>query len=174
MKKLNCPHCKALIPRWGLIVRIHSPLCPVCKVQLGFSVKSAERAGAITGVILGVGVSTVLMLSPEKIWTWRFWGMMLPFGYVVGGINILAIGGLVPYDQGSWARSNWDLLPNVSGIRRRFLSLVFAALPVCALMLICADSLPLPIWLFSALPFIVVVLAILGYLRFDRNVEYGL
>src|SRR5947209_12096079 len=150
MKKLNCPHCKASFPTWWLILRIRSPVCPVCKSKLGFSVKSAQRAGAIGGLILGViGVSTVFVFGPEKIWTWGFWGVMLPFSYVLGYINMSAIGELVPYDQESWGRNKWELFPNVSGIRRKFLSLVFTVLPICALMLIFAHSLPIPMWLVS-------------------------
>src|SRR5947209_19814322 len=96
MKKLNCPHCKASFPTWRLILRIRSPVCPVCKSKLGFSVVSAQRIGAIGGLILGViSVLTVFVFGSEKIWTCGFWGVILPFSFSVGAIITFAGGELV-------------------------------------------------------------------------------
>jgi len=163
MKKLNCPHCKASFPRWRLILRIRSPVCPVCKSNSDFSVESAQRIGAIGGLILGViSGLTAFVFGAEKVWTWGFWGVMLPFSYVLSCISALAVGELVPNQHGSWGRNKWNLFPNVSGIRRKFLWLGFTVFPICALMLSFAHSLPLPIWLVSALTFIIVVVAVLG------------
>jgi len=122
MNKLHCPHCKVQFPKWRLILTIRSPICPVCKSKLGFSVESAQRIGAICGLIFGViNVLMVFVFGLEKIWTWGFWGVMLPFSYVLGRIMMLAVGELVPHEQASWGRNKWNLFPNVSGIRRRFL-----------------------------------------------------
>jgi hypothetical protein len=102
----------------------------------------------------------VFVFGTEKIWTWGFWGVMLPLSYVLGGIITLAVGELVPHEQGSWNPNRWNLFPNVSGIRRKFLWLEFTVFPICVLMLIFANS--LPIWLVLALSVIIIVVALLG------------
>ena len=166
MKKLNCPHCKARFPGWRLIVRMRSPVCPVCKSKLGFSVESAQRIGAIGGLILGViNVLTVFAFGTEKIWTWGFWGVMLPFTYVLSCIIMLAVVELVPYEDGSWGRNKWDVFPNVPGIHRKFLWLEFTVFPICAVILIFTPS--LPIWFLLALTFILIVVGLFGLI--DRK-----
>ena len=123
--------------------------------------ESAQRIGAIGGLILGaINVFTVFVFGTEKIWTWGFWGVMLLFSYVLGCIIMLTVGELVPHDHGSLGRNKWNLFPNVSGIRRKFLWLEFTVFPICVLMLIFANS--LPIWLVLVLSFIIIVVALLG------------
>jgi len=107
-------------------------------------VESAQRIGAICGLIFGIiNVLMVFVFGLEKIWTWGFWGVMLPFSYVLGRIMMLAVGELVPHEQGSWGRNKWNLFPNVSGIRRRFLWIEVVVIPICVVILIFADSLPI-------------------------------
>ena len=102
----------------------------------------------------------LFVFGTETIWTWGFWAVMLHFSYVLGCIIMLAVGDLVPHDQGSWGRNKWNLFPNVSGIRRKFLWTEFTVFPICALMLIFADSLPFRVVL--ALSLIMIVVFLLG------------
>jgi hypothetical protein len=126
-------------------------------------VESAHRIGAIGGLIFGgISVFTALVFSTEKMWTWSFWGVMLPFSYVLGCIIMLAVGELVLYEQGSWGHNKWNLFPNVSGIRRKFLWIEFTVFPICAVISVFARA--LPIWLVLALTFIIIVVALLGLL----------
>jgi hypothetical protein len=158
MKNLNCPNCKAPFPRWRLVFRFRHWACPICELKIGCSVQSAQRTGAIGGLLLIMILIPAVFVFDIEVWSWGFWGLFLPFSYFLGCIIMLTVVELVPYEKVS--RNKWDPVPNLSGIYRKFFLLQFTVIPICSVMLFFAWSLPL--WLVLGLTFIIIFVGFLG------------
>jgi hypothetical protein len=73
---------------------------------------------------------------------------------------MLTVVELVPYEKMRFGRNKWDLVPNLSGIYRKFFLLHVTVIPICSVILIFASS--FPFWLVFGLMSIIIVVGLLG------------
>src|SRR5215204_7523114 len=85
--KVICPVCQSPYPLWRMIIRFGSHICPSCRTKLAFTLKSAQRLGALFGVIgSAILIPLIFIGGPDIIRSWRFWVVAVVVSYFAGGV----------------------------------------------------------------------------------------
>lgn len=84
-KKLICPRCGAIYPRWRLLVSRSKFACLSCGAPLMLSRDSAGRLGFVGGLMLfACAAVSKWIWGLETLWSWSFMPLFLVFAVVLG------------------------------------------------------------------------------------------
>jgi hypothetical protein len=136
-------------------------VCPVCKSRLTVTVESAQRIGALGGLVAGgILVPLTFIADVETVRSRCFWACWIPFAYILGAVITMLTAKLGLYDDVRCGPRWWQIFPNVPARPRRFL-IVSGVVVIGASMLLILPWSP-PLWLEIALELAICVAGVFG------------
>jgi hypothetical protein len=129
-------------------------VCPACGARLAPSAETAQRVGAVGGLIFAlVSYGAAFLVGPGAMWSWQFLVAFSVFALLVGAALMILLARLARYEE--VRRARWSLFPNVAGRPRAFLILGQCVIPVC--MAVLAFARRLPVWVLMLVSLVVMV-----------------